>query len=296
MNDRYLNYLMYEKRYSKHTIDSYQRTILQLDNYLETQAITIESLTYKDVRGYLIYLGNQGCSSRTIAHHVSVLRQYFKYLVKQDIVLNNPWLQVDQLKIKAKMPEFLYYDDIETLFDAIDVTTPLGIRNLAIMELMYGCGLRVSEVTRLDIKSLNLSQAVLLVHGKGDKDRYVPVHEVAIEAVQDYLSKSRSTLATLDEQALFVNHLGKRITTRGIQQMVKKLGQTSGVHHNLHPHMLRHSFATHLLEGNADLRSVQELLGHDHIVSTQVYTHMTKERLKDIYQHHHPRNKKEDIN
>lgn len=294
MNEQYLNYLMYEKRYSKHTIDSYQRAISQLTHYLNEQALTIETLTYKEVRGYLIYLGNHGCSPRTISHHVSVLRQYYKYLVKHALVTDNPWLQIDQLKVKPSMPEFLYYEDIETLFDAIDVTSPLGLRNLAIMELMYGCGLRVSEVVDLNVSSLNINQGLLLVHGKGDKDRYVPVHEVAIEAVEDYLSKGRSKLASEDEKALFVNHLGSRISSRGIQHMVKKLGQVSGVHHNLHPHMLRHSFATHLLEGDADLRAVQELLGHDHIVSTQVYTHMTGERLKDIYATHHPRNKKDE--
>ncbi len=293
MIETYIHYLKYEKRYSKHTIDSYQRTLNQFVDYTKMEAIAIESLEYKDVRGYLVYLNQHGCQPRTMAHHLSILRQCYKYLMKQGLVDDNPWMQVDQMKVKQAPPDFLYYADIERLFQAIDTTTPLGLRNMAIMEILYGCGLRVSELVQLNLNHVIRNQGLLLVHGKGDKDRFVPIHEVALEAVDLYLEKARATLVTTSEEALFVNHLGKRITTRGVQTIVKKLGQVSGVHQHLHPHMLRHSFASHLLEGDASIRSVQALLGHEHVVSTQVYTHITKERLKSIYETYHPRQAQE---
>ena len=234
----------------------------------------------------------QNLSAKTINHKMSSLRGFYRYLQNQEYINDNPFLLVDSLKESQRNPDFLYIDEMVALLDSIDITAPLGKRNKAMLELMYASGLRCREVVELTLAQIDFSRQLLLIHGKGKKDRYVPFHDFAKECLQDYLETERLELMAKKHQEhhfVFVNKFGGQMTNRGIEDIVNRVTQNYDPTKKIHPHTFRHSFATHLLQQGVDIRLVQELLGHSSLSTTQVYTHVTNQHLKEVYDHAHPR-------
>lgn len=291
----YLDYLKYQKNYSELTIKGYQREIEHFIVYLHIQDIhDFNGVTYPMLRGYLTELHNENLSARSINHKLSSLRGLYKYLQKQGYVNDNPFLLVDSLKEQQKNPDFLYIDEMMELLDSIETSTVLGRRNKAMLELMYASGLRCSEVVELTLSQIDFSRQLLLIHGKGQKDRYVPFHDYAREWLEKYIEDDRPELMAVTHQThnfVFVNKNGKKLTNRGVENIVNRVTQQFDATKKVHPHTFRHSFATHLLEQGVDIRVVQELLGHANLSTTQVYTHITNQHLKEVYDHAHPRHK-----
>lgn len=292
--DCFLEYLEYQRDYSLHTIASYQRQIAHFLTFLNIEEVTsYQEVTYRMLRGYMTYLYDANLSKRSINHKISVLRSFYKYLLKQGIIDDNPFLLLDSQKVAKKNPDFLFVEEMVDLLDSIVTDTALGVRNKAMLELMYASGLRCSEVVNLKVTDIDYQRQVLLIHGKGGKDRYVPYHDYAKEVLEAYLDGERYALmvhAKEEHTYVFVNNRGNKMTNRGVQNIVDRVCQQYDATKKIHPHTFRHSFATHLLNAGADLRTVQELLGHANLSTTQIYTHITDEYLKQVYQKAHPRN------
>lgn len=291
----YCDYLKYQRNYSELTIESYQREIMQFVDYLKREGIHgFQDVEYQFLRGYLIFLHDQNLNTSTINHKLSTLRSFYRFLQREEYVSDNPFLLIESLKTIQKNPDFLYVDEMEELLDSIDTSTPLGVRNKAMLELMYASGLRCSEVVNLTLAQIDFQNQILLIHGKGNKDRYVPFHDYASDWLKDYIDDARKTLMNvqhLDHDFVFVNKNGGRMTNRGVQNIVERISMNYDASRKIHPHTFRHSFATHLLESGVDLRIVQELLGHANLSTTQVYTHISNKYLKEVYDETHPRNK-----
>lgn len=291
----FCDYLKYQRNYSELTIESYQREIMQFVDYLKRESVHgFQDVEYQFLRGYLIFLHDQNLNTSTINHKLSTLRSFYRFLQREEYVSDNPFLLIESLKTIQKNPDFLYVDEMEELLDSIDTSTPLGVRNKAMLELMYASGLRCSEVVNLTLAQLDFQNQILLIHGKGNKDRYVPFHDYASDWLKDYIDDARKTLMNVqhqDHDFVFVNKNGGRMTNRGVQNIVERISMNYDASRKIHPHTFRHSFATHLLESGVDLRIVQELLGHANLSTTQVYTHISNKYLKEVYDETHPRNK-----
>ena len=291
----YIEYLIYEKRYSKHTIINYQKDLEEWEIFCQKEVINPFEVQYSDVRAYLNDCYLNQLQRSTVSRKLSSLRTFYQYLLKENQVLSNPFTMIKAPKSGQVLPKFLYEEEMRTLFESIDQTTTLGCRNYALLELLYATGIRVSECCSLTVKQLDFEMGMMLVHGKGGKDRYIPLGEFAIESIQNYLQKSRPQLlkkSNIESDCLFLNHYGLPLTERGVRDILSRLTQKTAQHIKLAPHMIRHTFATHLLNHGADLRAVQELLGHEHLSSTQIYTHVSKEHLKQAYIVAHPRARK----
>lgn len=288
----FLDYLLNQKKYSKLTVNSYQRDIDEFIGFLKAKKIErFNQATYQVVRGYLTWLYQKKLARTTINRRISSLRSFYRYLCKQEYIEDNPMVLIETLKTPKRNPDFLYYEEMQQLLDSIDVSTDLGIRNRAMLELMYASGLRCSEVVGLTLKQIDWNQQVLLIHGKGDKDRYVPFHDCAKKWLLKYINEVRNNFCDGSHQYVFVNNRGNQMTNRGLEDVVNRVVYQFDPTRKIHPHMFRHSFATHLLNAGADLRSVQELLGHENLSTTQIYTHVSNEHLKEVYIKNHPRNR-----
>lgn len=290
--EEFIEYLQYQKHYSSNTVESYQRTLNEFIEFLEKENIdNFNDVKYSSIRKYLTYLNEKKLSKNSINNRISCLRSFYKYLVKEELVENNPMSLVENIKTAKRNPDFLFPEEMIELLDSIDVQDDLGVRNKAMLEIMYASGLRCSEVVNLTLDCIDFYNRVLLIHGKGNKDRYVPFHEYAGDWLLKYIEESRSNLvSTSNHQYVFVNKRGERMTNRGVQDIIKRISKKYDPTKNIHPHTFRHSFATHLLNAGADIRTVQELLGHENLSTTQIYTHITKEHLKEVYLKTHPRN------
>jgi len=286
-------YLKVEKNASLHTIKNYLADIEQFHSFIEKEMINVFSeVNHQAIRLYLTELFEKGLSRRSVSRKLSSMRAFFKFLEREHYIESNPFHQISLPKMQKTIPDFFYKEELEKLFEVEKLDTPLSVRNQAIIELFYATGIRVSELVQLKVSDIDFNVGTLLVIGKGNKERYVPFGMYAEDALNHYLKHSRKELLMKsDEQTdiLFLNHLGKPLTTRGIRhilnEMIKKAALTSAIH----PHKLRHTFATHLLNEGADMRSVQEMLGHENLSSTQIYTHVTKDYLQTIYKNAHPR-------
>ncbi len=289
--DEYIKYLKFQKGYSLLTIESYRREILDFMSFLRHESInSFNEVEYVMLRGYLMELHQRKLSVNSINHKLSSLRSFYKYLVKKKYVVNNPLLLVDSIKTPKRNPDFLYIDEIEGLLESIDVTKPLGIRNKAMLEMMYATGMRCSEVVHLEMSNIDFDSQIILIHGKGNKDRYVPFHNYAKKWLITYIEDVRSELTVnKDHNYVFVNNRGNMMTNRGVEDILNRVAYQYDSLLKIHPHTIRHSFATHLLDAGVDLRTVQQLLGHSSLSTTQVYTHITKEKLKEVYHQAHPR-------
>jgi integrase/recombinase XerC len=285
-------YLQIEKNYSKYTIEHYHHEISDFFLFMSEQIIgDVKNVQYQDARLYLTKLFEQKLARKTIAKKISCLRSFYKFLLREKIVEENPFALVSIPKSEKRLPEFFYEDELNQLFRTCENVTPLGIRNKAILEILYATGIRVSECCEIQIKDIDFYLSTILVHGKGGKERYVPFGSFAKASLLHYINDGRSKLITSKNQhdVLFVNHRGGPLTTRGVRKILDGMFEKSALNGKIHPHMLRHTFATHMLNNGADLRSVQELLGHAFLSSTQIYTHITKEHLRKTYMDHHPR-------
>lgn len=285
----FLDYLKGEKNVSLNTIVSYNRDIKQFLHYLRGQNIDLKKVTVRELRNYLAYLKEMNSRS-SIARKISSLRSFFKFLVKKHNFPSNPAVIIFSPKLDKKLPVFLDKDEIVELIETPDVNTPLGKRDRAILEILYATGMRVSEIVSLNIWDIDLNSEEIKVLGKGSKERIVVFGRKAQEALKEYIMQGRNELLKeKEEETLLINRFGTKLTVRSVQRMVNKYVKILGNRKKITPHSLRHTFATHLLEGGADLRSVQELLGHSSLSTTQLYTHITKERLKKVYEQAHPR-------
>ncbi|MCK1992488.1 tyrosine recombinase XerC [Peribacillus muralis] len=289
----FIEYLQIEKNSSHYTIENYKRDILEYFLFLNEQGLKdITSVEYFDVRLFLTSLYEKKLSKRTVARKTSCLRSFYKFLLREGDVKDNPFSLVSLPKKEQRLPRFLYEKEMKQLFSSVKKDSPIGKRNNALLELLYATGIRVSECCEIKLQDIDFSLGTVLVHGKGKKDRYVPVGKYAQEAIELYIRTARMEMTTSDAKAhvyLFVNFRGDPLTPRGVRYILNELIKKSAAEGSLHPHMLRHSFATHLLNNGADIRTVQEMLGHSKISSTQVYTHVTKDQLKKVYNATHPR-------
>lgn len=293
--EKYRAYLQNERYYSPHTINNYTKDILEYLKYLEQDNITLTNTGLNLARNYAYTLANKNLKPTSINRKLSSIRNFYRFLITQEVVKSNPFDAIETIKIEKKLPNYLYLDDLETLFNSLDQSTPLGVRNYCLLELLYGTGIRVSELCNIKLHDIDFYNNNILITGKGNKQRYVPIHESLREVLITYLNFARNELLKDSDEIvdnLFVNHRGGPLTSRGVRDILKNLVNESGLNVKISPHVLRHSFATHMLDYGADLRSVQKLLGHENLSTTQIYTHVSKEKLKESYLQHHPRAKK----
>lgn len=287
----FIDYLGHEKGLAANTLESYSRDLRQYYGFLsEDASSSLENASQATIVAYLMYLRKQGKATATIARRLAALKAFYQFLVKENYVDKDPTGDLASPRLERKLPKILSVQEVERLLAQPDTRTIAGKRDKAMLELLYATGIRVSELTSLNVGDVDVSEGFLRCTGKGSKERMVPVGEIALQALKVYLNEARPKLiSSPSEQAMFVNHHGRRLTRQGFWKIVKKYAAQAGIKKEITPHTLRHSFATHLLENGADIRAVQEMLGHADISTTQIYTHVTKERLKDVYAKSHPR-------
>lgn len=292
----YQDYLSVEKNYSLDTVKSYINDIKGFEKFILDEDLAsglLDATRERLARNYISFLDNKDFNKKSVARKVSALKGFYSFLLERELIDINIFQAIKTPKIPKRLPHIIDDEAVDYLFKSIDTKTPLGYRNLVILDLLYSCGLRASELINLEIKDIYLSSGQLLIHGKGSKDRYVPLHEKLIQELKYYLSYTRVSLLSkgdnTNEKALLINYKGGKLTARGLREILNKIIENSGETFKMHPHMLRHAFATTLLNHGADLRVVQELLGHSHLKSTQVYTHVSKEIIKEKYKDTHPR-------
>ena len=287
--NKYVNYLGTERNASPYTVRNYTHDLLDFFGYLKSREVTsLNEVNKQILRGYLSQLVKGGFAKVSISRKLSAIRSFYRYLLREKLVVSSPVAQTSSPKLDRRLPDFLTPEEMVRLLEAADLATPQGLRDRALIELLYASGLRVSELVSLDLDQVNLDTGESRVWGKGAKERVVLMGKPAAGALSAYLSQGRPRLLTRKNQALFVNRDGGRLTERSIQRILTKYARIAGIKKRVHPHMLRHTFATHLLDGGADLRVVQELLGHASLVSTQIYTHVTKSQAKKVYLSAHP--------
>jgi integrase/recombinase XerD len=291
----FLNHARVEKGLSANTIAAYSRDLAKFSRFAEKRSVPLESVNRDDLVDFLGSLYRQHLDSRTVARTLASLRNLFRFAMTEEVISSDPTLNLESPKYRKSLPTFLRLEEVEQLLAQPDEKTPLGVRDRAMIELLYSTGLRVSELTGLRVSDLDLKTGCLRCVGKGDKERLVPVGRKALAAVQRYLEDARPTLLRARrgnspaETGLFLNRLGGKLSRVAVWRILCQYGRRAGIRTHLSPHKLRHSFATHLLERGADLRSVQMMLGHADISTTEIYTHVMEERLKQVYRAHHPR-------
>jgi len=282
--EAYVRYLIAERNLSSYTLRNYRGDLLAFGRYLrEVEDLGPLAVDRQSFRRYLARLRDQGIVSASVSRKVSTIRGFYRYLAREGKLPADPLAGVRGPKRERRLPLVLTKEHLTALIESADMDTPQGLRNRAILELMYAAGIRLSEVVGLDLAHLDLAERTLLVRGKGNKERMVLIGRPAEEALRRYLSQGRPRLAKGTEQALFVNRDGGRLSGRSIEQIVRRHALQAGLDQRVFPHLLRHSFATHLLDGDAELRVVQELLGHASADTTQIYTHVTEERQREVY-------------
>ncbi|MCL2559645.1 MAG: tyrosine recombinase XerC [Turicibacter sp.] len=289
---KYLHYLTYEKRYSELTIMSYEKDIANWTVFLDSRGVSVFDVTYREVRLFLQECHRKKLARTSVGRTMSAIKMFYRFLVSEGIIVSNPITLIKASRGVNTLPKFLYEQEMTALFSAIDTSDALGKRNFALLELLYATGIRVSECCALKLTDFDFDSGTLLVHGKGGKTRYVPMGEFAVSAMEAYLNEARVELmkkAKVETDVAFLNYRGTALTDRGVRDVLVRITEQTSENIKLSPHMIRHTFATHLLNNGADLRSVQELLGHANLSSTQIYTHVSKDRLKAVYEKSHPR-------
>jgi len=288
----YLSSLKLEKNLSGNTVSSYKSDISSLINFLEDEKVKDPSeITSKHLNSFFKLLNKAGLSSRSAARYYSSLKGFFKYLLANNYLENDPMEKVSAPKVSRGLPAVLSFNEIEKILDAPVVDNKSGLRDKAMLELFYACGLRVSELIGLKVSDLFLKDEMIRVLGKGSKERFIPIGSSAVNWVTEYLQKSRPLLEkkSKSENILFLNNRGTKFSRMGVWKIVSRYTTEAGIKKEMHPHTFRHSFATHLIEGGADLRAVQEMLGHADIATTQIYTHIDREYIKQVHKDFHPR-------
>ena len=287
--------LEHENGFSEHTLRAYHKDLLQFDNFLKVEkSSSLETINHLLLRRFLAVLRSKNYSKTTIARKLASIRSFFKFLIREGELASYPFEMLRTPKQDKKLPHFLSINEVDVLLETPDRSTVMGLRDMAIMETLYSTGIRVSELVGLDESNIDFFAGMIKVQGKGKKERLVPIGSHAIKAINEYLdSRSKSKKEEEEKvsrsEPLFLNKFGGRLTARSVARSLNKYLKMSGVNLLTSPHTFRHSFATHLLDKGADLRSVQEMLGHSSLSTTQVYTHITTERLKNVYDKAHPR-------
>jgi integrase/recombinase XerD len=289
----FLTHVRVERGLSANTVTAYRRDLAKFDDFAKKRKLTLESVSRDNLVEFLASLYRQKLESRTVARHLVTLRNFFRFAQLQELIATDPSLNLESPKIRRSLPGYLRLEEIERLLAQPDDKTPLGLRDHAMLDVLYSTGLRVSELISLRVMDLDTAVGCIRCIGKGDKERIVPIGKKALALVERYLRDARPKLIGKGKQALattlFINRRGAPLSRVGVWKILSAYGRKAGLRSSLTPHMLRHSFATHLLERGADLRSVQLMLGHSDISTTQIYTHVVEERLKQIYKAHHPR-------
>jgi integrase/recombinase XerD len=289
----FLTHVRVERGLSTNTVTAYRRDLMKFDDFAKKRKLTLESVSRDNLVEFLASLYRQKLESRTVARHLVTLRNFFRFAQLQELISTDPSINLESPKIRRSLPGYLRLEEIERLLAQPDDKTPLGLRDHAMLDVLYSTGLRVSELISLRVMDLDTAVGCVRCIGKGDKERIVPIGKKALALVERYLRDARPKLIGKGKQALattlFINRRGSPLSRVGVWKILSAYGRKAGLRSSLTPHMLRHSFATHLLERGADLRSVQLMLGHSDISTTQIYTHVVEERLKQIYKAHHPR-------
>jgi integrase/recombinase XerD len=291
----FLAYLEYERGLSRNTLEAYRSDLLQLGGYLQRAGVDVLAAEHEHLAGFLSELavggdGRPAVAPATLQRKAACLRSFYRHLRRESVIEHDPTADLRAPRKSQKLPQVLSRGEVAQLLGAPVGTAPPALRDRALLELMYACGLRASEAIDLDVSDVDLRHGVLRARGKGNKERLVPVGREAISAVRVYLQRGRPDLVGLhEERRLFVNRRGGGLTRQGLYKIVQRHARTAGLDSKMSPHTLRHTFATHLLAGGCDLRAVQEMLGHADIATTQIYTHLSAERLKDVYFSAHPR-------
>ena len=297
--EKFCEYIRVEKNYSMYTVSDYKKDILDFADFITREKFgTLERFTNNANRYYLAFLNQKKFRTRSVARKMSSLRSFYRFLVNEGICDVNKFAEINSPKLEKILPKFLYLEEIDQLFDSIKTDTVLGKRDYALLEFMYGTGVRVSELCSIEIDDIDYINKQVIVLGKGSKERYLPLHELIIESLEEYVNGARIELQAKNKSSvsnkLFLNHHGGELTPRGVRVILDKIVKNASENFHISPHMLRHSFASHLLNNGADLITVQELLGHENLSTTQIYTHISKEQLKREYMDKFPRARRED--
>ena len=290
--NNYLDYLKYQKNYSDYTIVSYRDDILEYLGYLKSENINYLGVEYSDIRFFLMYLKeSKKDNNSSIDRKLSSLRGFYKYMANEGVVRTNVFSLVSGPKKSKKLPRYFEYNELEEMFNVPDLNTSLGQRDRLILEMLYATGVRVGELVNIRLSDIDLGRRNIIILGKGNKERFVTYGEYCEDALKEYLKDGRLSLNTKDSDYLFLNNNGGQLTERGVRFILDKIIKQTGINKSISPHMIRHSFATHLLNAGCDLLTVQKLLGHESIKATQIYTHVTTDRLKEVYYKSFPRAK-----
>ena len=293
--NEYLDYLKYEKNYSSYTIINYNNDIEEYFLYLERESINFLDVEYSDLRFYLMYLKDEKQDNNSsIDRKLSALRGFYKFLANNKYIKSNPFKLLSGLKKSKKLPRYFEYNELEELFNVCDLETPIGQRDRLLLEMLYATGVRVGELVNIKVSDIDSGTRNILILGKGNKERYVIYGEYCEEILKLYLKDGRVLLNKKNSDYLFLNKSGGNLTERGVRYILDSLIEKTSINKKISPHMIRHSFATHLLNEGCDLLTVQKLLGHESIKATQIYTHVTTDRLKEVYYNSFPRAKKDD--
>jgi integrase/recombinase XerD len=289
--NRYHHYLLIEKGASGNTLEAYGRDLKRHFTFLEQRGLSdARSVTPQTVVDFLVQIKSEGLSANSMNRAIAALRGFYNYLLQERVLEESPLAHIELAKVWMRLPDTVSREEMNRILSGPDDSTPSGLRDRAMLELLYATGLRVSELTSLSMNSINWQVGFLMVMGKGSKERVVPVGKTAYDCVRRYVDEARPKfIRSKTTEVLFLNRFGRAFTRQGLWKIIVGYAQKAGLKKNVHPHTFRHCFASHLLEGGADLRAVQVMLGHSDISTTQIYTHVTRERLKEIHRKYHPR-------
>lgn len=283
--DNFINYIKNIRNYSENTVTNYSKDLEEYSKFLKTKNLDLLSITYKEVKEYLSYLYDKYYSKSSISRKISTLRSFYKYLYSESLIDKNPYLFVSLPKKEKKLPRYVNYEDLDLMFNIPDLDTKNGIRDRLILELLYGTGIRVSELSNIKIKDIDFNKKQIRIVGKGDKERIVLYGEYCSEILDKYLKVRQNS------EYLILSNKGKKISVSSIQKILKDILKKASIKKNITPHVFRHTFATHLLNEGCDILTVKELLGHSSLDTTQIYTHVSNEKLRKVYLDTHPRSK-----
>ena len=290
---KFIDEIKYEKNYSELTVKGYETDLYMFLEYLNENDIkSYKSVDYQKIRDYISYLYELDYNNKTICRHISAIRSFFKYLKINNYIDDNPCTSVSNPKLDKRLPKYLNFEEIEKLLNAFDNNNYLGLRNSLILELLYSTGIRVSEITNIKLKDISLSNKTIIIDGKGNKQRIVYFGSICLNLLKKYIDSSYPILNQNNSDYLLLSKTGKKINEREIRKVVDDASSIAGIKIKISPHVLRHTFATHMLTSGADLRSDKELLGHEKLSTTQVYTHLTNEKIRNVYLSAHPRARK----
>ena len=292
----FVQYLAAEKGFATNTIDAYERDVKQFSRYIHSEKKELKSIRHTDITHYIQHISKPGIAPATLSRKISSLRNFFKFLIEEMVIEEDPMVVIEPPQIVRKLPSVLDVKEVEKILYQPDIDSPLGLRDRAALELLYACGLRISELLSLKIENIDFNEGFLICYGKGEKERVIPIGNCAIDFLTRYIARVRGTLEKgKTDGILFLSKRGKQMSRMGFWKRFREYTSKAGISKRVTPHTFRHSFATHLLEGGADLRVVQTLLGHNDISTTQIYTHITKEYLKKVITEFHPRGKRNTV-